>query len=167
MTRPTLSAACAAMVATIAAGACAHSAAVVHLTPARAPVASRLADLLLRPGTPAVVELVSGEMVQGTVRQLVPDRLELVTKTVEGRSAVRSIAELEIQAIARLPRVSKRARKCIGAAIGAAMTLPFSISMFGDMVVPGAIAGALYGSRPGDTRPEIIFERPAHGQGSS
>jgi hypothetical protein len=55
--------------------------------------------------------------------------------------------------------MSKRKRVWLGAAVGAAASLPFSISMFGDMVVPGAIAGALFGSGNGDVRTEIIFER--------
>jgi hypothetical protein len=161
MTRLTFSVACSVIVATIGAGGCAPATKTLSLEPGRTPVASRLVDLHLKQGTPSVVRLVGGETIQGKVQEVLPDRLELVVDTWQGTSTARSIAESDIQTIAKLPRVSARARTWIGAAIGAAATLPFSISMFGDMIVPGAIAGALFGSRPGDTRAEVIFERQA------
>jgi hypothetical protein len=51
-------------------------------------------------------------------------------------------------------------RGWIGAAIAAAASAPFGISMVGDMVIPAAVLGSLIGRRTGDSRAEVVFERP-------
>ena len=56
--------------------------------------------------------------------------------------------------------MSKAKRGWVGAAIGAAVSVPFGISMVGDMVVPAAILGSLIGRSTGDSRAEVVFERP-------
>jgi hypothetical protein len=56
--------------------------------------------------------------------------------------------------------MSKGARGWLGAGIGALVSLPFGISMVGDMMVPAAIVGALIGRATGDSRAEVVFERP-------
>ncbi len=38
-------------------------------------------------------------------------------------------------------------------------SLPFAVSMFGDMMMPAAIAGALIGYNSGQARAEVLFER--------
>ena len=56
--------------------------------------------------------------------------------------------------------MSRGKRAKIGAAIGALASLPFAVSMFGDMMMPGAIVGALIGYNSGQARAEVLFERP-------
>ena len=51
-------------------------------------------------------------------------------------------------------------RGWLGAAIGALVSLPFGISIVGDMVVPAAIAGALVGRATRGSRAEVVYERP-------
>ena len=55
--------------------------------------------------------------------------------------------------------MSKGTRGWLGAGIGALVSLPFGISMVGDMMVPAAIVGALIGRATGDSRAEVLFER--------
>ena len=85
----------------------------------------------------------------------------MLVKTFDNDSRARTIPEGEIETIARIVGLSKGARTLIGAAIGAAITVPFGISMVGDMIVPGAIAGAFIGRVTGDSRGEIVYARPA------
>ena len=39
------------------------------------------------------------------------------------------------------------------------VSVPFGISMVGDMVMPAAILGSLIGRSTGDSRAEVVFER--------
>jgi hypothetical protein len=121
-------------------------------------MASSLTELRVAHGTEVVVELVDGETVRGVVKDLRPAELDVLARN-SGVQARRTITEAEIKTIARVVGMTKRKRRWLGAAVGALASLPFSISMFGDMMVPGAIAGALFGSGSGDVREEIIFER--------
>ena len=151
-----LSRACGVALLAFLAGGCATAA--LRIEPGPSPAAGRLSDVHLEPGTRTVVQLVGGETLQGTTRRLTADRLALVIPSADG-SHERTIAESEIQMLARVVGRSKGSRGRIGAVIGAAVTAPFGISMIGDMVVVGAIAGALIGRATGDARAEIVFER--------
>ena len=63
--------------------------------------------------------------------------------------------------LAKVVKMSKAKRGWIGAAIGAAVSIPFGVSMVGDMVVPAAILWAVIGRSTGDSRAEVVFERPS------
>ena len=146
-----------AVILAVAAGGCA-TVVVPCVPPCRPPMASSLTELRLAQGTQVVVELVGGETVRGVVKDMRPAELEVLARN-SGAQARRTITEPEIRTIGRVVGMTKRKRRWLGAAVGALASLPFSISMFGDMVVPGAIAGALFGSGSGNLREEIIFER--------
>lgn len=121
---------------------------------------TRLADLGLPRGADSIVWLVSGETVRGVFEGVTQDRLGLRSREATGAITQRSIDQADIVRVARVVKLSKRARGCLGAAVGAVVSLPFGISMFGDMMVPAAIVGALIGRASGDSRAEIVFERP-------
>jgi hypothetical protein len=158
MTRPILSAAWLAMVALSVSG-CAPAAKSLRIEPGRTPAVSRLSEIRLPPGTHVVVSLTSGEQIRGRLEGVRPAEVDvLVPRPGAGVNLV-TLQEPEIQSVARVVARSKGARTRIGAAIGAAVTLPFGISMVGDMIVPGAIAGAFVGRATGDSRGEIVFER--------
>jgi len=120
---------------------------------------TRLSELRLPRGTDSIVRLVSGETVRGTLESVTLDQLELRLRGETGVMTQRSISHADIALVARVVRISTGARGCLGAAIGAVASLPFAISMFGDMMVPAAIVGALIGRGTGGARAEVVFER--------
>lgn len=120
---------------------------------------TRLADLRLPRGSELIVQLALGETVRGKLVAITADQLELeLWDTTVGRIGW-SGDHADIVLVARVVGMSRGRRGCIGAAIGALASLPFGISMFGDMMVPAAIAGALVGRGTGDSRAEVVFER--------
>ena len=56
-------------------------------------------------------------------------------------------------------KMSRGKRAKVGAAIGALASLPFAVSMFGDMMMPGAIAVRSSVTNSGQARAEVLFER--------
>lgn len=120
---------------------------------------TRLADLRLPRGIDCIVRLVSGETVRGALEGVTQDRLGLRSRDTTGAITQRSIDHADIALVARVVKLSKGGRGWLGAAIGAVASLPFAISMFGDMMVPAAIVGALIGRGTGDSRAEVVFER--------
>lgn len=122
--------------------------------------ATRLADLRLPPGTNCLVQLESGETVRGKCDDVTQDELELRSRDATGVLAKRSIPQADVVLVARVVKMSKGARGCLGAAIGALVSLPFGISMVGDMMIPAALLGAVIGRSTGDERAEVVFERP-------
>jgi hypothetical protein len=108
-----------------------------------------------------IVQLVRGGTVQGKLVEVTADRLELERWDATVGRMGWSADHADIVLVARVVKMSKGARGRLGAAIGALVSLPFGISMFGDMMVPAAIAGALIGRGSGDSRAEVVFERPA------
>lgn len=122
-------------------------------------VVTRVADLRLPRGTQSIVRLVSGETVRGALEAITLDRLELRSRDVTGAMTQRSIDHADITFVAKVVKMSKGRRGCLGAAIGAIASLPLGISMVGDMVVPAAIVGALIGRGTGDSRAEVVFEQ--------
>ena len=85
-------------------------------------------------------------------------RMELRLDDEEGTPTLR-VDHNDVVFVARLVGKSKSRRGWIGAAVGALASLPLSISMPGDMMIPAALAGAGIGRATGDSRAEVIFER--------
>ncbi len=71
----------------------------------------------------------------------------------------RRVAEEEIVCLARRVGKSTTARGWLGALIGATASLPFGISMVGDMVVPAAIGGALVAGNTGQPKARALLDR--------
>ena len=124
--------------------------------PANSAAVTNLADLRLEPGTQCLVGLIGGGKLRGTCESNSDDRLEL-----RWWDETRSIPHAEITLVARVVKMSKGTRGWVGAGIGALVSLPLGISMVGDMMIPAAIVGALIGRATGDSRAEVLFERPA------
>jgi hypothetical protein len=128
--------------------------------PAHSAAVTDLADLQLQPGTQCLVGLAGGEKLRGKCESNSRDRLELRWWDEAYAERRRSIPHPDITLVARVVKMSKGTRQCIGAAIAALISVPFGISMIGDMVIPAAIVGALIGGATGDSRAEVLFERP-------
>ena len=71
----------------------------------------------------------------------------------------RFVGDADIVLVARVVGMSKRRRRQLGAAIAAALSVPLGISMYGDMVIPAAVIGALVGGATGDSCAEVVFAR--------
>ena len=123
-------------------------------------VVARLVDLRLPRGTECVVRTVSGKVLRGKLLSVGSDRFEIdVWDAFAGRLPV-SIDHADIVQVAKVVREPAGRRGSLGAAIGALVSLPFGISMVGDMVVPAAIVGALVGRATRGSRAEVVDERP-------
>lgn len=140
----------------LGAGGCAHATRPVVLERPAASVA-RLSDLPSMPGAYVVVLLRSGERAMGAVETI--DGNVLVLRGAEEGSITRRVAEEEIVCLARRVGKSTTARGWLGALIGATASLPFGISMVGDMVMPAAIAGALIAGNTGQQRARVLLDR--------
>ena len=79
--------------------------------------------------------------------------------TVEFDLHERFFGDADIVLVARVVGMSKTRRRQLGAAIAAALSVPLGISMYGDMVIPAAVIGALVGGATGDSRAEVVFAR--------
>ena len=136
---------------------CAHAKRPVVLEhPTVAPV-SRLSDLPSMPGAHVLVLLRSGERAQGAVETI--DGNFLVLRLTEDAITTRRVAEQEIICLARRVGKSTQARGWLGALIGAAASLPFGVSMTGDMMMPAAIVGALIAGNTGQPRGRVVLDR--------
>lgn len=136
---------------------CAHANRPVVLErPAGASV-SRLSDLTAMPGAHVVALLRSGESVRGAVETI--DGSVLVLRVTEDGLTTRRVAEEEIVCLARRVGKSTTARGWLGALIGATASVPFGISMAGDMMMPAAIAGALIAGNTGQPRARVLLDR--------
>ena len=141
----------------LGASGCAHGRRPVLLErPVVAPV-SRLSDLPSMPGADVVVVLRSGESARGAVDTIDGD--VLVLRVPRDASAARRVAEGEIVCLARRVGKSTTARGWLGALIGATASLPFGISMVGDMMMPAAIAGTLIAGNTGQPRARVLLDR--------
>ena len=129
--------------------------------PSNSAAVTNLTYLQLQPGTQCLVGLAGGERLRGTCESNSGDRLELrwwdETRAAERQ---RGSPHSAITRVARVVKMSKGTRGWLGAGIGALVSVPFGISMVGDMMVPAAIVGALIGRARGDSRAEVLFERP-------
>ncbi len=140
----------------LSAGGCAHATRPVVLERPAATVA-RLSDLPSMPGAYVVVLLRSGERAMGAVETI--DGNVLVLRGTEDEFTTRRVAEEDIVCLARRVGKSTTARGWLGALIGATVSLPFGISMVGDMVMPAAIAGALIAGNTGQPRARVLLDR--------
>jgi hypothetical protein len=82
----------------------------------------------------------------------------MLRATADGLTT-RRVAEGEIVCLARRVGKSTTARGWFGALIGATASLPFGMSMVGDMMMPAAIAGALIAGNTGQPRARVLFDR--------
>ena len=138
-------------------GGCAHASRPVVLErPAGASV-SRLSDLPSMPGANVVVALRSGESVKGAVETI--DGNVLVLRVTEDGFTTQRVPEEEIVCLARRGGKSTTARAWLGALIGATASLPFGISIIGDMMMPAAIVGALIAGNTGQPRARVLLDR--------
>lgn len=138
--------------------ACATAPDAIPLLPGPRPVVHDLSELRLDPGERCLVGVVGGQTIRGVFLRMSADRLELRLDDQEG-TPTRRVDHSDVVFVARLVGKSKARRGWVGAAVGALVSLPFSISMPADMVIPAAIAGAIIGRSTGDSRAEVIFER--------
>jgi hypothetical protein len=129
---------------------------VVFERPADASV-SRLSDLPSMPGAYVVVLLRNGESARGAVERI--DGNALVLRVTEDGLTTRRVPEEDIVCLARRIGKSTTARGWLGALIGAAISLPFGISMAGDMVMPAAIIGALIAGNTGQPLARVLLDR--------
>jgi hypothetical protein len=125
----------------------------VHVTPGLA--VARLTDLKPDIGVDHVVYVSDGRVVRGRLEAVSDTGLRLRTTG----DAVVSFSEPEIGKLGVVRGVSRRTRTWIGTAAGVLLSLPLSISTTGDMMVPGALIGAVMGRLSGDARVVIVFER--------
>jgi hypothetical protein len=123
--------------------------------PSGMPHVPRLCDVAVTAGTDLYLELDDGATARGRLDRLTCEVVELVPPAT--RRVV--IKTDEIALAGRVKGRSSTARGWIGAAIGAAVVAPFGISMTGDMVVLGAVAGGLIGRNSGNSHVDVVFER--------
>lgn len=141
----------------LGASGCAHGRRPVVLErPGAAPM-SRLSDLPSMPGAQVLVVLRSGDTARGTVETI--DGNFLVLRVTGDQFTTRRVAEEEIVCLARRVGKSTAARGWLGALIGATASLPFSISMIGDMMMPAAIVGALIAGNTGQPKARVLLDR--------
>jgi hypothetical protein len=138
---------------------CASTNGPVALRQPASPPAPTLSDVQIPPGAACVVHLTNGRVVRGRLAGITADRVELDLENGPGGPQRRVIAGDDVDVLARMVTMSRGKRGKIGAAIGALVSLPFGISMFGDMVMPAAIVGALIGYNSGEPRAEVVFQR--------
>jgi hypothetical protein len=150
---------------TLGAGGCAHASRPVILEPPAGASVSRLSDLPSMPGAHVVVLLRSGESASGTVERIHGN--VLVLRVTEDSSTTRRVSEEEIVCLARRVGKSTKARGWLGALIGATVSLPFGISMVGDMMMPAAIVGALIAGNTGQPRARVLLDRSHSGASES
>jgi hypothetical protein len=155
--RTTASIVAAACVLALGASGCAHARRPVVLEPAPGVSKSRLADLRPMPGAHVVVLLRDGSTASGAVETM--DESVLVLRPNEPGSIARRVPENEIVCLARRVGKSTTARGWLGALIGAAASLPFGVSMVGDMMMPAAIVGALIAGNTGQPRARVLLDR--------
>jgi hypothetical protein len=136
---------------------CAHSTRPVILEPPASASVSRLSDLPSMHGANVVVLLRTGESASGAVETI--DGNVLVLRVTENSLTTRRLAEEEIVCLARRVGKSTAARGWLGALIGATASLPFGISMVGDMMMPAAIGGALISGNTGQPRARVLLDR--------
>jgi hypothetical protein len=141
----------------LSAGGCAHASRPIVLERPAAAVA-RLSELPPMPEVDVVVLLRSGATAMGAIETNDGDIL-VMRVTGDASITTRNFAEEEILCLARRVGKSTRTRGWLGALIGATASLPFGISMVGDMMVPAAIAGALIAGNTGQPRARVLLDR--------
>jgi hypothetical protein len=143
--------------ATLAGGSCAHANRPVVLERSAGASVTRLSDLPTMAGAHLVVLLRSGESAVGRLETI--DGNVLILRLSEDGLNTRRVPEEEIVCLAERVGKSTTARGWLGALVGVATSLPFGISMAGDMVVPAAIAGALIAGNTGQPKARVLLDR--------
>ena len=138
-------------------GGCAHANRAVVLEHPAVAAVSRLSDLPSMPGAHLLVLLRNGESAEGAFETI--DANVLVLRVTEDGISTRRVAEEEIVCLARRVGKSTTARGWSGALIGAIASLPFGISMVGDLMMPAAIGGALIATNTGQARARVLLDR--------
>ena len=138
---------------------CASTTGPVTLRPPSTPPATALGDVQLPLRTACVIHMRGGKVIRGRLAGIAADRLELDVDGGEAGPQRLVFAHNDVDVLARMVTMTRGKRAKIGAAIGALVSLPFAVSMFGDMMMPGAIVGGLIGYNTGQARAEILFER--------
>ena len=149
--------ACLLLVALLAA-ACATAPNAIPLHRGTRPIVHDLADLQIERGARCLVGLAGRETIRGAFQRMRDDWIEVGLDDKEG-TPTRRVDRGHVVFIARLAGKSKATRGWLGPAIGALASVPLSISMPADMILPAALAGAAIGRATGDSRAEVIFER--------
>jgi hypothetical protein len=127
--------------------------------PVDRPATGQLADVRLEEGTECIVRLMTGDTVRGRLERIGSDRIDLRLPDAFRGRVLHSIRDADVALLARVVKRSNARRGWIGAAIGAAVVAPFGVSMTGDMMLAGAVLGALIGRGTGNSRAEVVFER--------
>jgi hypothetical protein len=147
---------CVVVVALSPAAGCASHTARLRLDPPSGPLAGTLAELQLAAGTDVVVDLRTGERLRGRIASNAAGLLELSGVHPHRTAAVR-LPEADVVLVAEVKGRSKAARGRLGAVVAALISLPFGISMIGDMGVPAALLGAVIGRATGDARAVVVY----------
>ena len=140
---------------------CATATATSKLRRVEAPrgMATRLVDLRLELGTECVVTLTDGSVLRGRLESLSADTLGINTEDRDKATGTRVLPEGDLMSVGRVVGKSKPARAWLGAGVGLLVSLPLSISMVGDRMIPAALIGTWVGRNTGDERIELLFER--------
>ena len=127
--------------------------------PVDRPATGQLAHVKLEEGTECIVRLMTGGTVRGRLERIGNDRIHLRVPDAFRGHVVHRIRHADVAFLAKVVKMSNARRAWVGAAIAAAVSVPFGISMAGDMAIPAALLGALIGRSTGDARAEVVFER--------
>ena len=117
---------------------CAAATALPLDRPVDRPATGQLADVRLEEGTECIVRLMTGDTVRGRLERIGSDRIDLRLPDAFKGHVLHGIRHADVALLARVVKMSTTRRAWIGAAIGAAVSVPFGISMAGDMVIPAA-----------------------------
>jgi hypothetical protein len=123
------------------------------------PPATAFADVRLEEGTECIVRLMTGETVRGRLQRIGSDRIDLRLPDAFRGHVPRSIPHADVALLARVVKMSTTKRGWVGAAIGAAASAPFGVSMAGDMMIPAAPLGSVIARGTGDSRAVVVHER--------
>lgn len=142
------------------AGGCATATATSNMrrSDARKGVVTRFADLKIAAGTDTVVTLTDGSVVRGQLQSVSAGALTIAIEGSDKVKATRAVTEPNVASVGRV--VGKSKSTWIGAGIGVLVSLPLSVSRFGDAALIGAGIGGLIGSHFGDAHIEVMFKRP-------
>lgn len=118
------------------------------------PPATQLAGLSFDRARDYVVSTRDGRITRGRVTM---SDGALVVEEAPQRSLV--VPDADILLVGVVAGASRMRRGWIGAAVGALVSVPFGLSIKGDMVVPAAILGAQLARRTGDEYVRVLLDR--------
>jgi hypothetical protein len=147
------------LAAAFGASGCANTARPLRIERPASPAVTELDDVRLPRGSDCLIELTSGERVRGACDDVGGASVTVRVTDAAGAFTSRRLEPADVRLIAKVVGLSKSRRGWLGAAVGAVASLPLAISMFGDMMMPAAILGAVIGRATGDVRAEVVYER--------